>query len=357
MNEHFNKAKQLYKEGNAREAISELQRAINKEPTNTKFFVTLGIILEGQGKSEEAVAVYRRATKIDANEPTANLQLGLLLSHMGKYDAAVAPLRKAWSSDQKSAKIANALARALDEAQEFDEAQVMYESVIKLDPGLEDAQYNLATLRFNDHKYESAIAHYVAYMVKAGESSKAHRNIGKALAAIGELDSALHSFDKAKALSRNDSTIYYSIADVYERKSDLASAIENYRCALEIDPQYHEARFELAKCLRNNNAIDDAIAEFKILVQKCPSHYRAMNGLGTCYLALKDGTSAARIFRQAIEIAPGFAAGQYNMGLALRSAGHLDEAQVHFIQANRLDPSYKADHPTQRYATASVPRN
>jgi len=357
LNEHFNKAKQLYKEGNAREAITELQRAINKEPANTKFFITLGIILEGQGKSEEAVSVYRRATKIDPNEPTANLQLGLLLSHMGKYEAAVPPLRKAWIGDQKSAKTANALARALDAAQEFDEAQVMYEAVIRLDSSLEDALFNLATLRFNDHKYESAIAHYVAYMVKAGESSKAHRNIGKALAAMGELDSALHSFDKAKALSRNDATIYYSIADVYERKGDFGMAIQNYRCALEIDPQYHEARFELAKCLRNNHAIDDAVAEFKILLQKCPGHYRAMNGLGTCYLALKDGTNAARILRQAIEIAPGFAAGQYNMGLALRAAGHLDEAQIHFIEANRLDSSYKVDHPTQRFVAATVPRS
>jgi tetratricopeptide (TPR) repeat protein len=206
------------------------------------------------------------------------------------------------------------------------------------------AHFNLATLRFNDQQYQSAIAHYVDYMVLAGESSRVHRNIGMSLVQLGEPESALISFDRALALDPTDATIYYNIAMVYEEQGNFEKTRKNLENAVDLDPYFDEAQYELAKLLKNNGQLQESISEFKRLIARSPAHYRALNGLATCYLAMKDADSAVNLLRDAIKVFPNCARTHYNLGVALRTIGEAEESRVHLLAANDIDPSYGTSH-------------
>lgn len=344
MNAHFNKASELYQEGLVDEAVKELKRSIDLEPGEIKPYLTLAAIYEARGQNEEAIGVYRKAIHIDMDDSRANLRLGVILTHLKRYEDALTPLRMAWSNDRYNARAANALARALDESGDYSTAQIMYEEVLKLDSGFAEARFNLATLRFNEHRYESAITEFVKYMAKAGESSKAHRNIGKALVQLGQLDSAIGSFNTAASLDPSDPTIYFNLGLAYNCRDDYETAFENYRHALVLDPHYVEARYTLAKALKDTGHTAESLAEYELVLQEFPNHHRAMNGLATCCLAQHDSERALELLGRAISQAPESALAHYNLGLALNNLEQFDEALHHFQEASRLDPSDNFPH-------------
>lgn len=339
INTHFNKAAKLYQEGRVDDAISELKKVIVLEPDHVKSHSTLAAIYEAQERYEEAIGAYRKVLQIEMDDPRANLRLGVILMRQERYDEALTPLRMAWSNDQRNARAANALACALDETGDFNTAQIMYEEALKLDPGLPDARFNLGILHFNQRKFEAAITNFVTYMVKVGDNSRAHRNIGRSLEQLGQLDGAINSLTKAANLDPENPEILFDVAIVHDLKEDTDLAIATYKRALELNPEYTEARYNLAELMMRTGQTFEATNEFQTILNRVPDHHQALNGMATCYLNQKEYGEAIGLLSRAIAVAPTYPLAHYNMGIAQRSMGNADAAVKSFTEAARLDPS------------------
>ena len=342
INAHFNKAAKLYQEGRVDDAINELKKAIDLEPDHVKSHSTLAAIYEAQERYEEAILAYRKVLRIEMDDARANLRLGVILMRQGRYDEALTPLRMAWSNDQRNSRAANALACALDETGDFNTAQIMYEEALKLDPGLADARFNLGILHFNQKRYEAAITNFVTYMVKVGDNSRAHRNIGRSLEQLGQLDGAINSLTKAANLDADNPEILFDLAIVYDLKEDTETALATYRRALNLNPGYEEARYNLAELLMRSGAIFEATNEFQAILEQAPDNHLALNGMATCYLNQREYSEAIGLLRHAIAVAPSYALAHYNMGIAQRGLGNADAAIQSFQEAAALDPSDQA---------------
>jgi tetratricopeptide (TPR) repeat protein len=213
----------------------------------------------------------------------------------------------------------------------------MYEEALKLDPTLVHARYNLGTLCYNEGDNEAAISHFNTFIARAGENSRAHRNIGKALMRMDKLNDAVASFMKAQKLDANDPTVYYNLGIVYNLMNNTTASFDNFRKALKLYPKYTEARYTFAKALLFHDQVAAAQMEFMTVIGQSPDHVRALNGLATCFLKQNDYASAAAFLRQALDIAPEFAYAHYNLGIALRNLGFEYEANHHFKEAAHFD--------------------
>jgi len=169
---------------------------------------------------------------------------------------------------------------------------------------MSDVRFNLGNLHFHEKRYEAAISCYVTYMVREGDSSRAHRNIGKSLLKLGQLDSAIQSFKRAVELDPKGGKNYYSIALIYEMKDEIEEALSHFKRALELNPEHVEARYHLAKILRRKGRIQEAMAEFHTLLKYAPDHHQGLNGLATCYINLKDCVEAVGLLRHAVTVYP-----------------------------------------------------
>jgi tetratricopeptide (TPR) repeat protein len=322
------------------EALTELKNAIKLDPEFTKAYLALAGIYEVRKDSAKAISTYQEISQKHPENPTAYLRLGVLLNNLDRHTEALGPLRAAWRIDRSNARTASAIGKALQATGALETAELMYEEAIRLDSHLSSPYYDLAVLRFNGARYESAIALFTAYMERAGDSFRALRNIGKAHVHLGNVDAAVQSFTRALTLAPDDATVQYSLARALVLKADYHAAVRRFSRALTIRPEYIEARYHLANCLRKMGKPKEADAQFKQVQEQCPEYCRAMECLGDFG---EEGVPTKRLSKvlRTVGIGPDQTEAHYNAGVALQNMNKLEDASYHFRESLRLNPDYK----------------
>jgi tetratricopeptide (TPR) repeat protein len=211
-----------------------------------------------------------------------------------------------------------------------------------LDAGAESdvAHHNLGNyLAELPGRLPEAIGQYEAALRINPDSARTRTDLGNALAkdserlaeAVAQYHAALRIADSA--VTRND------LANTLSRMPGrLDEAIAQYRAALAIDPDYSDARSNLAIALRSGNAqahLDTANA-----LMKTPGR----------------AVEAVTEYEAALRIDPNSAQAQNNLGIALTQVpARSGEAFQHFEAAVRLDPDYADAHVNLGIALSQIP--
>jgi len=137
----------------------------------------------------------------------------------------------------------------------------------------------------------------------------------------------------------------------------LPEAIEEYRAAIAIKPDYAIAHDSLGGLLMQEGRLPEAMAEFKAALKAQPNFALAHNNLGIA-LAQTPGRlpDAMAEFETTIRIDPKYAKGHMNLGNAyLQTPGRLADAIAEYETAIRLDPDYAKTHVNLGIALAQMP--
>jgi Flp pilus assembly protein TadD len=116
-------------------------------------------------------------------------------------------------------------------------------------------------------------------------------------------------------------------------------AIAQYRKVLESNPDYPEARYNLANTLLQSGKLEEAIAQYQRAVETAPKDARIRNNLGIALAIKGDNDGAMAQFRKALEINPAFVDAHYDLGAALAKAGKLNEAIVQYRKTLEINPN------------------
>jgi tetratricopeptide (TPR) repeat protein len=102
--------------------------------------------------------------------------------------------------------------------------------------------------------------------------------------------------------------------------------------------------FDLAVELTDKGRHDAAIAEWNKALELNPGDAKANNNLGIALAAKGRFDEAIAHYRKAVEVSPGYAKAHNNLGVALAGKGSLDEAAAEFRKAAEADPEYADAH-------------
>jgi Flp pilus assembly protein TadD len=89
----------------------------------------------------------------------------------------------------------------------------------------------------------------------------AHRNLGNAFAAQGQMDDAVTHYQKAVDIQPDDAEAHYNLGDAFAARSRLDEAVAHYRKALDLATQH------------NNRPVADALRA-KIALYEAGTPYR-----------------------------------------------------------------------------------
>lgn len=128
------------------EAEASYRRALQIKPNFAMAHYNLANTLKGLRRLDEAEAIYRRALQVKPDYAEAHSNLGIVLREQGKLDEAVASYRRALSFNPDFADAYGNLGLVLSEQGKLSEALACFQQQVRLTPGNELAQHQIASL-------------------------------------------------------------------------------------------------------------------------------------------------------------------------------------------------------------------
>jgi tetratricopeptide (TPR) repeat protein len=126
--------------------------------------------------------------------------------------------------------------------------------------------------------------------------------------------------------------------DVHERLDARPRALEDYRRAVEIDPERDDARQRLADLLIDSRQAQEALEHYEFLAQRQSSSAAVLLGLARCRIELGQGEEAGRLLDDLLAAQPRHAAALIERGRVALLAGREDEAEAWMHRAVDISP-------------------
>ncbi len=138
----------------------------------------------------------------------------------------------------------------------FKNAKNAYEKIIKLNPDIISAHYNLGLVLTKLGENEKAIRCYEQVIRKNPQVADAHNNLGLIYYKLGDTKKALNYYENAIKINPNYSNAFNNIGLVYANKGQYEQAIENYNKALIFNNKHKDANKNLISAVtfyKSNN--------------------------------------------------------------------------------------------------------
>ncbi|HEY3824966.1 MAG TPA: tetratricopeptide repeat protein [Bryobacteraceae bacterium] len=313
------RAELLLKLGRFRESAAVLAPFLAQNPELPQALYFLGRVKFAQQDFAAADDLYRRATAAYPSFGSAWFGLGETSKRTGRgaeseKDYQLAETYKDHNPPgqdelySKMMKLATGIENRLIEAKklmnkrEFDRSSQIYKEVLKQYPDNPDCLVNLLYIaQFPNQATPKEVEDlYRRARAASPQLPEVYMYYGTALAAQGKYDAAVAELEKAIRLKPNNAVAHGWLADVRERQRRPAEAIEQYRIAVEQQPDFRIARLELAKNLlyagRSQEAIPVLLPTLQIEDQNTPV---AMMFLVQAYVNLGDRATARKYLEQA----------------------------------------------------------
>lgn len=180
-------------------------------------------------------------------------------------------------------------------------------------------------------------------ILEAGEAAP-----GELATAFGEMGELYHShhvyvpadpcYGNATSLAPEEFRWPYYHGYLMQRTGQPERAVESYRRARSLRPEYAPARLRLAQALLEFNRPREAAPLFSDLQDVASVADAARYGSGRILLAQGQAAEAAELFEQVLESQPEAGKVRYSLGMAYRSLGRIDEARAQLAQHGEGEP-------------------
>ncbi len=193
-------------------------------------------------------------------------------------------------------------------------------------------------------EYHNLFALYTATLQKNPGCWMAHYNLGIVLSEQGEADQAIDHYRRAVALRPDYAEAHYNLGRLLVEHGQLADAIAHYERAAAINPADAEAQNNLGVTLFGIGSTDDAIAHYQKALEIRPDYAEASCNLANALIAKHDFDGAIARYKACLAAIPDQEEAQYNLASALLRKGRTDEAIVEYQKVLQVHPESADAH-------------
>jgi tetratricopeptide (TPR) repeat protein len=356
--------------GDAPLARESLEKASALNPRYLEPRRLLASLDAAQGRSKDA---QQRLEAILKQEPKDVGALGLLFNlqlagkEWGVTEATMQQLREAGAS-QVTVHLAEG---NLHQAKgDHEQAKASFERAVEASPDSPTPLYALVRLELAQGKQADARARLMKLLETHPEHPYAHGMLGEVLVLAGDPEGAVKEFKIAAKLKPDWLTPWLDHATLYLTQKNQREAVQVLKRGLAANPRSEELRLLLAASLSDLGEIDQAIAEYEMMLKQNPKALAAANNLavllaekkgdpasleralalsrdfehsaanpyfldtlGWVYVKLGQGDQGVRVMRKAVEQAPDQPLLNYHLGMAYYRTGAGKEAKTHLEKA------------------------
>ena len=221
------------------------------------------------------------------------------------------------------------------------EAELLYRSILEIQPEHLDSNNNLGTILKDNGRLEDAKKYYEKAIDIKPDFAEAYNNLGCALKDLAKLNEAEVNFNKAIEFKPDLAEAHNNLGDVLIELGKIDEAIASYKKAIESKPNYTKAHVNLSNMLIMRNRLEEAETYCKKAIELIPDYAEAYNTLGVIVQKLSRFEEAETNYIKAIEIKPDFTEAYCNLGSLMSDLERLDEALVNCNKAIEIANFFK----------------
>ena len=156
-----------------------------------------------------------------------------------------------------------------------------------------------------------------------------------------QYDAAAALFTQAVAANPQDYAAHFNLALAYSLAGKDEQAIPEYKTVLELQPGLYQAQVNVGISLLAMKDAATAIPYLQQAAAQRPSEFRPAFYLGEALLNASRFTEALPAFTNAVTLDANSAAAELGLGRAMARGGARKTAEPHYRRAAAIDPSYK----------------
>ncbi len=333
----------LLAEGNAANAVRELELAHRLDPKEETATLNLATAYSREARYVDAVAMFRLLPNEAILTSEAAIAYATALAKTGDLRSAAERLGMEVARKPTDSALRDALGTVLAQQKQYEEAKTQFERAIALDNDLPSAHLHLGSLYLMEQDVPRALAELLIAVKLEPDDLPSLLQLGRAQVAAREDELALATLTHARELVPASVDVSYALALALQNAGRNKEALPLFAAAAAARPQDGTVLTNYALALVQTGDARQAEDFYRRALALDASSPVLREDLGVAYLQQSDLDNAIVQFKEGLALpnegAPITAELHYDLGLALKLKDKLPEATAEFERAQKADPA------------------
>lgn len=317
---------QIYN-GDFETAIEDLKLLAERYPKFADVFYYLGIVYSSMNVFDKAIENFKRAIEINPSYKEARVKLGTVYCHIGRFEEGVNEFEEACKidpSDEDTIMLTNAIKNAIAS---HDKESVKFSEIINnlFANGREVIDF---VPEFNRGvQIVPDVSEMISIVMSVSEEDRT-------------LCEMLIPFVKEHITEKNDyPDLHNSLGALYLKLNRFAEAEGCFRRAVQLNPKYMKARFNLFYTLKMLGKFEDALKEGEYIIENGMTYPDVFTHFAEVCLSLNLYERAIENVKKALEINKRYPGAHYVAAQVYEKLGDIKQTMHYLKECLDSNPS------------------
>jgi tetratricopeptide (TPR) repeat protein len=291
---------------------------------------------------ENAIAACEQSLQQGIGFPSSCRTLGNLLQSMGWFKEAIIWHSRSLEPQPQPVEIYASLGALYAKQCNWQKALVAYQRALQLDSNYAEAHRSLAGIYAHlGQRHEEIAYRYRAVTLNPDWATPNNQLIlGNALIQCDKTIEAIDCYQRAIQLQPDFYEAYYNLAVAEVYRQNWQAAKTAFQRVLELNPHHAEALYGLGKIAEQADQPKTAAAYYWRSIQLNPNFAGAYFSLGETLLKLRYWDKALSVCYRAVQLNPDLSWAYHNLGYALLKKQNWKAAFAALYRAIKLNPEF-----------------
>lgn len=288
------------------------------------------------GKMSQALTELETALEINPSSSSLHFNKALTLDAVNRFDDAIVEYETALQLNPDDLEILNSLAVDYTRTGQYDLALETFERVEQLDPEFEPCYCNriITYTEMGLHDLAEQMF-YLAQQIKP-DCALCYYNVGNSLFARGEYKKAIRCWQRTAELDSTHPQINYRIAQAYWSDNQPQRSREHFLLELRANPGDVDVIFDFGLLLLETGNVESAKEKFNRILELDPNFTPAMFYLGEIAFNAHQYNQAVELYNQAMQKDPALQGPCYRLAQHALLNGQKAQARAYLVSEMKL---------------------
>ena len=268
----------------------------------------------------------------------ADLQAGMMLHQNGKFNEAKLIYERVLIIEPNNFDALRLLGVLTTQTQEFSMSVQFLSRALEIDPNHLVCNYYIGLAFHELQHFEEAILRYQKALSIKPDFAEAYYSRANAFQELHRFDGAIFDYEMAIHIKPDFAEAYSNQGNVLQKLKHFEEALISYDKAISIKGDYSEAYYNRAYTLGELKRFEEALSSYDKAISITPNFVLAYYNRANALYQLKRFEEALSNYEKVISIAPDFVLAQSNRGNTLHELNRFDEALASYDECINTEP-------------------